>query len=164
MRRLSQELEEAVVWPDSNENVLPLSRSRSFSLRLTRLFGNQLITDDLPANQIISGMHLHRLFHLFSSIIDDDDLTDPKIIELCEIFFGYTIFPACHPESFLLFAIVLRRPYPTLISPWRLPPLLLFKPFYKLHQILNSHYFLISFSVRGSLSFPQASSTSHGPL
>jgi hypothetical protein len=90
MRRLSQELEKKVVWADSNENILPLSRSRSFSLRLTRLFGNQLITDDLPANQTISGMHLHRLLHLLSSILDDDDLTDPKIAELCEIFFGYS--------------------------------------------------------------------------
>jgi hypothetical protein len=99
MRRLSQELEEAVIWSEPNENILPLSRSRSFSLRLTRLFGSQLITDDLPANQTISGMYLHRLLQLLSSVLDDDDLTDPKIAELCEIFFGYSLLSSTFSPS-----------------------------------------------------------------
>jgi hypothetical protein len=104
MRRLCQDLDEAVVWPDSNESntPLPLSRSKSFSLRLTSLIGNQIITDDDHSTEgLDSGIKLHKLFSLLPSLLDDDDLTEHKISELCEIFFGYCSSLSSPPSFWL---------------------------------------------------------------
>jgi hypothetical protein len=92
MRKLCQELDEAVVWPGANDSTtpLPLSRSKSFSLRLTGLLGSQIITDEeLSSEVVVSGIQLHKLCHLLLSLLEDDDLTEHKTSELCEILFGY---------------------------------------------------------------------------
>lgn len=89
MRRLCQELNETAVWPDSAETMpQPLSRSKSFTLKLTELYSSQLIADELSLDREVWGLRLHQIFKIIPAVLDDDDIPEPKIGELCEILFG----------------------------------------------------------------------------
>ena len=89
LRRLCQELDQAVIWIDKNEtSPIPLTHSKAFSLRLTPLFDHYLINEDFSTHPINFGLNLYKLTTIIPSVIDSDDISDFAIIELCEIFFG----------------------------------------------------------------------------
>lgn len=89
MRRLSQELDQAVIWNDKNEiSPISLTHSKTFALRLTTLFNHHLINEDLSNYQMNYGLDIYNLASTISLILDSDDISDSSVNDLCEIFFG----------------------------------------------------------------------------